>query len=234
MMKHAKENQHVTSQTAPHGGVPVPPPVASGAPSNPARAYRDDVLPLSRTARLSSFAGRAVLSFSAKVHTVRFSKYLPALSLPNGAMSLPKGALLLFSAPLSALAAESAATQNIVLDVAANGGLGALCAAAVIWLNNRRTPRTPPLGEDVARTYATKDELTKCQGICRKDIDDIRSKIDDTDKKAEDRARGTHARIDKIYVEQQKNNKALGMLIGIMVGKGIAPTSTVSQLTNGE
>ncbi len=119
-----------------------------------------------------------------------------------------------------------------MLDVAQNGALGALVAAAVVWLNGKRSPRTPPLGEDVARTYASKDELTKCQAICRKDIESLRDSISENDKKAEDRARGTHARIDRSYVEQQKSTKALGMLIGIMVGKGLAPASTVSQLTN--
>lgn len=147
-------------------------------------------------------------------------------------------ALLLAALPLAALAADAEGSRVITLDVAGGGVLGGLCTAIVMWLNNQRKqqqqPRTPPLGEDVARTYATKDELTHCRTSCRKDIDDIRAKIDDNDKKAEDRARGTHARIDALYRESQKMTKSLGMLIGIMVGKGIAPASTALTNETGE
>lgn len=142
--------------------------------------------------------------------------------------------LLTLAVPLAAFA-DDAGSRVITLDVAGGGALGAVCTALIMWLNNqRKQQRLPPLGEDVARTYATKDELSRCQTVCRKDIDDIRSKIDDNDKKAEDRARGTHARIDKIYIAQEKGNKSIGMLIGMLIGKGIAPASAASNLTTEE
>lgn len=134
-----------------------------------------------------------------------------------------------------AFCAEAEPARIVTLDVAAGGTLGALCTAALMWLNaQRRAQRHPPLGEDVARTYATKEELARCQATCRHDIDDIRSKIDENDQRAEDRARGTHARIDKLYLAQEKCNKALGMLIGIMIGKGFAPVSLATQPQEGE
>jgi len=150
------------------------------------------------------------------------------------AFAFPVKAVALAACALAALPclADEPATRTVTLDVAAGGTLGAFLAAVVMWLNNqRKQQRQPPLGEDVARTYATKEELARCQTVCRKDIDDIRNKIDENDRKAEDRARGTHSRIDKIYIAQEKANKALGMLIGIMVGKGLAPASTVTNIT---
>ena len=77
----------------------------------------------------------------------------------------------------------------------------------------------------MARTYVTKNELVICQGLCRKDIEDIRKKIDDNDHAAEIRAAKTHRRIDEVLVCLQKTNRGNGMLIGILVGKGIAPSS---------
>ncbi|MGI6390206.1 MAG: hypothetical protein ACOX7Q_08405 [Kiritimatiellia bacterium] len=128
--------------------------------------------------------------------------------------------------------AEEGARNVVMLDVASGGLLGALATAVIVWLNNQRkrdaeADRQPPLGEDVARNFVMKEEFTRCQTTCRKDITDIRDKLADIDKKAEDRSRGTHARIDKIYIAQEQTNKALGTLTGIMVGRGIAPMHPV-------
>jgi hypothetical protein len=148
--------------------------------------------------------------------------------------------IALLSLPLSALADDAGTTQTIILDVASKGSLGALITAAAFWLNSRSkakatesalplTPppaeRNPPLGEDVARTYVTKADMQECRGVCRKDIDDLRAKIDANDHAAEQRSVSTHRRIDQVFVSQQKTNKALGMMVGIMVGKGVAPAS---------
>lgn len=156
------------------------------------------------------------------------------------AFAFPVKAAALAACALAALPclADDGGSRIVTLDVAQGGALGSLLTAFSIWLINslrkqqqQQQQRQPPLGEDVARTYATKEELARCQTVCRKDIDDIRNKIDENDRKAEDRARGTHSRIDKIYIAQEKANKALGMLIGIMVGKGLAPAATVSNIT---
>ena len=141
-------------------------------------------------------------------------------------------AILVLALPLAAHAAESGSGQLITLDVAGGGALGAVCTALVMWLNNKRnTPRTPPLGEDVARTYATKQDLADCRGLCRRDIVELRESLNDNDRQAEARAKGTHARIDAVYKESLKVNKSLGMLIGIMIGKGQAPASIALQTT---
>lgn len=139
------------------------------------------------------------------------------------------GFAFLFALPCLA---EEGARNVVMLDVASGGLLGALATAVIVWLNNQRkrdaeADRQPPLGEDVARNFVMKEEFTRCQTTCRKDIADIRDKLADIDKKAEDRARGTHARIDKIYIAQEQTNKALGTLTGIMIGKGLAPAHPV-------
>jgi len=159
--------------------------------------------------------------------------------------------LLAVGLPLAALAEESGKPQTIILDVAAKGSLGAVCTAVILWLNNQRVQRAqqqqlqrnPPLGEKVAETYATKDDLTSCRMICRKDIEDLRVAIKDNDRQAEARSndlreaikendrqaearsKGTHQRTDAVYRESVKVNKALGMLTGILIGMGKAPAA---------
>ena len=125
--------------------------------------------------------------------------------------------------PLAARAADTAETPRAIsLDVAAGGTLAALCGAATMWLMARRSraeaERQPPLGEDVARTYASKADLAALDYKVSRDIESLRQSIDDNDRRAEDRARGTHARIDVVYKEQQKVNRSLGMLTGMLVG----------------
>ena len=71
--------------------------------------------------------------------------------------------------------------------------------------------RTPPLGEDTARTYATKKELGNVEARLSGEVKDLRTQIDANDKtlrtlietndsNAESRAIGTHARIDSMQV----------------------------------
>ena len=117
-------------------------------------------------------------------------------------------------------------------------GLLAACPTILVIIKIvkelRPAERNPPMPEEAAKLYVTKVEMQQCQGICRKDIDDIRASIAENDRQAENRAKGTHARIDALYREQQKVNKSLGMLIGIMIGMGKAPPSIATQLEPGE
>jgi hypothetical protein len=137
-----------------------------------------------------------------------------------------------FVFPLAIFAADSEPSrgQIITLDVAAGGALAAVCTALVMWLTTQRNERKrsecervkierqPPLGEDVARTYATKADLIALDAKVSGDISSLRASITDNDRRAEDRARGTHARIDALYKEQQKVNRSLGMLTGMLIG----------------
>lgn len=137
-------------------------------------------------------------------------------------------------AAISAAAPEPTITFSDVLTKAIVG----LFAAATTWLTVRsheekraeknvkvELERNPPLGEESAKTYATKPELMIVETRLSGEIRDLRNQIDGNDKtlrqlieendqNAEDRARGTHARIDTLYRSQNKNNKSLGILIG--------------------
>ena len=160
-------------------------------------------------------------------------------------------AFCVLALPLAALAEGENKTVNVVLDVASKGALGAVCTALALWLNSQRVQRNqqqqlqrnPPLGEKVAETYATKDDLTSCRMFCRKDIEDLRVAIKDNDRQAETRSndlreaikendrqaearsKGTHQRTDAVYRESVKVNKAVGMLTGILIGMGKAPAA---------
>lgn len=118
----------------------------------------------------------------------------------------------------TAVSASDAATENkpqlITLDVATGGALGGFLVGVLAWLNNKKT-RMPPLGEEAAKTYATKGELQNVDAALRGEIGTLREEIKENDRKAEDRARGTHARIDAIYRTAEKTNRSLGILIGI-------------------
>lgn len=146
-------------------------------------------------------------------------------------------ALLALSVPLAALAADTqqpGQTITVVLDVASKGALGALVFAAVAWLKNKRTESrdaasAEQTAKDDAARYATMADLQECRCLCRKDIVDLRTAISENDRQAEARAKGTHSRIDAVYKESCKVNKSLGMLIGIMIGKGLAPASLATQ-----
>jgi len=175
----------------------------------------------------ASPAGRVVASLAAAFFLILKSAHGAVLQLWQ--IRTVCGFAFLFALPCLA---EEGARNVVMLDVASGGLLGALATAVIVWLNNQRkrdseADRQPPLGEDVAKTYATKNELSSCQTTCIKDINDIRAQLLDIDKKAEDRSRGTHARIDKIYIAQEQTNKALGTLTGIMIGRGIAPMHPV-------
>ena len=87
--------------------------------------------------------------------------------------------------------------------------------------------RTPPLPEEMAKSYVTKPEFEKCKADCRETNKCIRDEIKENDRMAEGRAKGTHRRIDEVFSEQQKTNKQLGILIGINLSRG----KNVKQLT---
>jgi hypothetical protein len=131
--------------------------------------------------------------------------------------------------PVAALASETQPSdvRRISLDIAATGALATLCSAATAWfLASRRKAkddRQPPLGEDVARTYASKSDLATLDAKVAKDIESLRESIAENDRRAEDRSRGTHARIDAVYKEQQKVNRSLGMLTGVLIGGKCQP-----------
>lgn len=106
-----------------------------------------------------------------------------------------------------------------------------LCALRIATSIRALFPaRLPPLAEELAKTYATKAELARLEERFSTDLASVRKQIEDTDNKAEDRARGTHSRIDAIYREAQKTQKSIGILIGVLIGKGKADGSLVTQL----
>ena len=144
--------------------------------------------------------------------------------------------ILLFALTATAAHAAEETRQIVTLDVVGGGALGALVAALIAWLNGqRRAPRNPPLGEDTARTYATKADLADLDKRVVADIASLRASVAENDAKAENRARGTHARIDTLYKESQRTNKSLGMLIGIMLGRGnTAAAAAINEATGGE
>ncbi len=143
-------------------------------------------------------------------------------------------------APALMIAAENSETSppTITFEDSMTKALVALITALTTWIVFRSREdkkaaekvkvdidRTPPLGEDTARTYATKNELVAVEGKLSSDIKDLRSQINtnDTtlrnliegnDKNAEIRSRGTHSRIDTLYRTQNKTNRSLGVLIG--------------------
>jgi hypothetical protein len=166
----------------------------------------------------------------AKAHTVRFSLFRKSAQCALFSFcqkcTVCAFAVLLLAAlsPALVLAADAASSEprTISLDVVAGGGLATLCGAATAWFlasrSRAKSDRQPPLGEDVARTYATKDDLLALDGKFTKDIDSIRDSIAENDRRAEDRTIGTHSRIDALYKQQQKISRSLGMLTGMLVG----------------
>lgn len=159
---------------------------------------------------------------------------------------MPRTPLLLalaLSVPLALSAAEAPAEQTIRLDVVGGGVLAALCGAAASWLaarpqraaDKRDAPdRQPPLGEDVARTYASKADLAACRAKCDGDLSCIRAAIEANDTKAEDRSVGTHKRIDAVYKSLNKNNRSLGIIIGALYAQGKVPASAIASAVDEE
>jgi len=138
--------------------------------------------------------------------------------------------MLCLAAP-ALMAAETAAeaTPSVTFDRALTTAMIALITALTTWFGTRgheerkaemklkvEQDRMPPLGEDVARTYATKKELGAVETKLSGEVRDLRTQIDQNDSKAESRAIGTHARIDTLGSLVMKTNKALGILVGMM------------------
>jgi hypothetical protein len=69
------------------------------------------------------------------------------------------------------MAATPEQTAMLMFLLGLGGLLGIGSAASQIWRNMRGQERTPPLPEELAKTYCTKDELQKCREECRSRCD---------------------------------------------------------------
>lgn len=142
------------------------------------------------------------------------------------------------AAPVFAAVEGAARVPSVTFDDAITTALVATLTALGTWLGvkghaERRATekvrvemdRMPPLGEDTAKTYATKKELCGLENRLSHDVGTIRTQIDQNDKalrtlvetankEAERRVVGTHSRIDSLYKSQNKTNRSLGVLIG--------------------
>jgi hypothetical protein len=125
----------------------------------------------------------------------------------------------------------------VTLDVLGGGVLASLVTALIMWLNASRqrertlrieAERMPPLGEEAAKTYATKDELMRLEGAIRDEVSDIRKSIVAYDARDEKRAEATHRRIDTVVNAMTRNNRAIGVLIGIVGSKSKIPVSLMA------
>lgn len=117
------------------------------------------------------------------------------------------------------------------------GGLLAIpyLRQAVGFFRDLKGPqRTPPLGEEVAGKYATRDDLKSCRGQCDEQITCIRTAIAANDVKAEERSVATHKRIDAVYKSLNKNNRSLGIIIGALFAQGKVPPSAITDETEGD
>jgi hypothetical protein len=128
--------------------------------------------------------------------------------------------------PLAAFAGEAAegvSRQTVTVELAVTGALASLVSVLstyfIVKSKGEKNKRQPPLGEYAASTYATKEELKGVEKSLRGEIASLRETVTETDRKAEARSVGTHKRIDDAYKALGKTNKALGILIGIMVSK---------------
>ena len=115
--------------------------------------------------------------------------------------------------------------------------IGALAAAAsirqvVLLFKDLKAPeRTPPLPEEIAKTYVTRREWKDCRDECKQTNDSVRMEIKETDRKAEERAIGTHRRMDKLSSSVNKMCKGMGILIGIQIAEGKGdPKKMIRQL----
>lgn len=148
--------------------------------------------------------------------------------------------LVFVFAAKAAFAAENAgeSAPTVTFDDALTSAFIALLAALTTYIGSKshlekkaiekikvEQDRQPPLGEDTAKTYATKDDLRGLDRRLSDDINQMRTQIDDNDKSlrdliqktnkdSEDRAIGTHARIEVLYRAQIKQGRLLGIIIG--------------------
>jgi hypothetical protein len=138
-----------------------------------------------------------------------------------------------FASPAAAFAAEAAqAPATQVTDAGSQWLVGAAAAGAAIlaWLKIKdHGTRKPPVQEELYRDYVRREEFVQCQGICRKDSEAIRIQLAALDSKDEDRTRGTHARIDTLFRESQRTNRAVGKLLGVLIGQGKAPAAMLAE-----
>jgi hypothetical protein len=139
------------------------------------------------------------------------------------------GGLALVAAPMLALSiaasdgtSPTAEGERWLLGAAGAGG------AILAWLKIRDMgTRKPPVQEELYRDYVRRDEWERCRGQCHADMDTLRASIAVTDRTAEERAKGSHARIDALYRESQRTNRALGKVLGVLVAQGKMPPATI-------
>jgi len=99
-----------------------------------------------------------------------------------------------------------------------------IVSALAAWLTSKanaekKAQRQPPLGEDVARTYATKQELEQCRARCKGDVADVREDIRRLDKKLDESLVRVHSRIDDLGKNLASLNKTTGAILGFLKAK---------------
>lgn len=96
----------------------------------------------------------------------------------------------------------------------------------------RGKERTPPLAEEVAHTYVKRAECEHWRQKCEATIDLIRAEITATDRKAEERAIGTHKRLDKFGNAVGKMSRSMGIMIGIQIASTGGNSRKARELIN--
>ncbi len=118
-------------------------------------------------------------------------------------------------------------TEGLAWVIGAFAAGPLILVAIRIFKELRPSERTPPMPEEAAKTYATKQDLRELDMRLAADMARIRTEIAENDTKAEHRSVATHRRMDAVYRSLSKNNKSLGIIIGAMVTKGNLPSSVI-------
>ena len=100
----------------------------------------------------------------------------------------------------------------------------ALLSALIAWFTakanaEKKAQRQPPLGEDVARTYATKQELEQCRARCKGDVSDVRGDLQRLEERFDAGLTRVHQRIDSQGKSLAEMNLTLGEIVGYLKGK---------------
>ena len=140
--------------------------------------------------------------------------------------SITQAAAFLFAFCLCAFGADSAAdagtvTHKIQLEFIIPA---ALLSALIAWFTakanaEKKAQRQPPLGEDVARTYATKQELEQCRARCKGDVSDVRGDLQRLEERFDAGLTRVHQRIDSQGKSLAEMNLTLGEIVGYLKGK---------------
>ena len=105
------------------------------------------------------------------------------------------------------------------LDSGNAGSDPCFTAGMAVFQGRERSAAHTAIAREIAKCYVTKPEFEKCRDECRANNQCIREEIKENDRMAENRAKGTHNRIDEVFTEQKKTNKQLGILIGINLAR---------------